>query len=91
MSKRFQKILFLTLILMAALPLLSLNMFLASLEVMAQEFEIGYDTLVMSLSGYLIFTAIIQIIIGPVADRFGRRPVLLVSLCLFLWLVAARH
>ena len=76
---------------MAALPLLSLNMFLASLEVMAQEFEIGYDTLVLSLSGYLIFNAIIQIIIGPVADRFGRRPVLLVSLCLFLWLVAARH
>ena len=68
MSKRSQKILFLTLILMAALPLLSLNMFLASLEVMAQEFEIGYDTLVLSLSGYLIFNAIIQIIIGPVAD-----------------------
>ena len=53
---------------MASVPLLSLNMFLASLEVMAQEFEIGYDTLVLSLSGYLIFNAIIQIIIGPVAD-----------------------
>ena len=77
------KSLFLILILMTAVPLLSLNMFLASLGVMAHEFGIGYDTLAMALSGYLIFTAFIQIIIGPIADRFGRRPVLLISLTLF--------
>mgnify|MGYP006238338031 FL=1 len=50
---------------------------------MAAEFNIGYDTMAMAVSGYLVFTAFIQIIIGPIADRFGRRPVLLVSLGLF--------
>ncbi len=68
---------------MAALPLLSANMFLASLEDIATEFEVGYDIVAIALSAYLIFTAVVQILIGPIADRFGRRPVLLVSLALF--------
>lgn len=83
MPKTPSKSLLFTVILMTAVPLLSLNMFLASLGVMAAEFNIGYDTMAMAVSGYLVFTAFIQIIIGPIADRFGRRPVLLVSLGLF--------
>ena len=83
MSQTPSKTLFFTLILMTAVPLLSLNMFLASLGVMADEFGVGYDLMAIALSVYLIFTAFIQIVIGPVADRFGRRPVLLVSLALF--------
>lgn len=68
---------------MMSLPLLSLNMFLASLGVMADEFGGGYGSMAMVLSGYVIFTAFIQMAIGPVADKIGRRPVLLVSLALF--------
>ena len=69
---------------MTALPLLSMNMFLASLTNMAVEFDIGYNIISVALSGYLLFTALIQVIVGPIADRFGRKPVLLISLGLFV-------
>ncbi|MDA9989502.1 multidrug effflux MFS transporter [Paracoccaceae bacterium] len=72
-----------TLILLAAVPLLSLNMFLPSLGVMATDFQVGYDEMAFAVSGYLAFTALIQILTGPLADRLGRRPVLLVSLGVF--------
>ena len=72
-----------TLILLSAVPLLSLNMFLPSLGVMATDFQVGYDEMAFAISGYLVFTALIQILTGPLADRLGRRPVLLVSLGVF--------
>lgn len=71
------------LILLTAVPLLSLNMFLPSLGVMANEFRIGFDKMAWAVSGYLGFTAVLQVLAGPAADRFGRRPILLVSLALF--------
>ena len=72
-----------TLVLLAALPLLSLNMFLPSLGVMAAEFVVGYDLMTLTMSTYLLFTAGIQLIAGPIADRYGRRPVILAGLLLF--------
>ena len=72
-----------TLTLLTAAPLMSLNMFMPSLGIMAQDFNVGYDTMAIAVSGYLMFTAVLQLLAGPVADRFGRRPVLLASLGLF--------
>ena len=75
----------LTLILLTSVPLLSPQHVSApSLGVMAGEFRVGYDTMSLAVSGYLAFTAVIQILAGPVADRYGRRPVLLASLALFV-------
>ena len=71
------------LILLAALPLLSLNMFLPSLTEMSEDFDIGYDKMTVAVSGYLIFTAFIQLAAGPLADRFGRRPIILSALGIF--------
>ena len=72
-----------TLVLLAALPLLSLNMFLPSLGVMAEEFKVGYDAMALTISTYLLFTAVIQLVAGPVADRYGRRPVVVFGLMIF--------
>ena len=69
---------------MTALPLLSANMFLASIGDIASEFKKGYDTVALALSAYLLFTALIQIIAGPIADRFGRKPTLMISLVIFI-------
>ena len=71
------------LILLAALPLLSLNMFLPSLTEMSEDFDIGYDKMTVAVSGYLIFTAFIQLAAEPLADRFGRRPIILSALGIF--------
>lgn len=83
MTSRPSRKLIAILILLTAVPLLSLNMFLPSLGVMANEFRIGFDKMAWAVSGYLGFTAVMQVLAGPAADRFGRKPILLVSLALF--------
>ena len=72
-----------TLILLTALSVLSLNMFLPSLAHIAEDLSTSYLWASASVSGYLGITAILQLVIGPMADRYGRRPVILVSLVLF--------
>ncbi len=82
-NTRASRGLMVTLVLLAALPLLSLNMFIPSLGVMASEFEVGYNAMALTISNYLLFTAGIQLIAGPAADRYGRRPVVLIGLLIF--------
>jgi MFS transporter, DHA1 family, multidrug resistance protein len=72
-----------TLILLTAFSTLSLNMFLPSLASIAADFSADYSTVSLSVAGYLAVTAVIQLIVGPLSDRIGRRPVLLVALLLF--------
>ena len=73
-----------TLILMTALSVLTLNMYLPSLANIATDLNTSYAMASLSISGYLAITAALQLIIGPLADRYGRRPVLLVATVLFL-------
>lgn len=72
-----------TLIMLAGLSVLSLNMFLPSLSSMAATFKADYAVVSLAIGGYLAMTAILQLIIGPLSDRFGRRPVLLAGLLVF--------
>lgn len=74
----------LTLILIAGLAALSLNIFLPSLPSMAAYFGVEYHLMQLSLSGYLAMTALMQLFIGPVSDRFGRRPVMLGASAVFV-------
>jgi DHA1 family bicyclomycin/chloramphenicol resistance-like MFS transporter len=72
-----------TLILIAGLAALSLNIFLPSLPQMADHFGVPYAAMQLSVSLYLAATAVLQIFVGPISDRFGRRPVMLVATALF--------
>jgi len=72
-----------TLVLLTAFSTLSLNMFLPSLANIAIDLDADYATVSLSLAGYLAITAIIQLVVGPLSDRIGRRPVLLVALASF--------
>ncbi len=72
-----------TLILLSGLSVLSLNMFVPSLANMAVDFRVSYALVSLSIGGYLGITAVLQLIIGPLSDRFGRRPVLLAALATF--------
>ena len=73
-----------TLIFLTGISTLSLNMFLPSLVNIAVDFEADYAIVSLSIAGYLAITAILQILIGPLSDRFGRRPVLLATLFIFV-------
>jgi len=72
-----------TLVLLTALSVLSLNMFLPSLSAMAADFRIDYALMTLSIAGYLGIEAVLMLVMGPLSDRFGRRPVLLVALAIF--------
>ncbi|MCB1386194.1 MAG: multidrug effflux MFS transporter [Nitratireductor sp.] len=74
----------LTLVLVAGLGALNMNIMLPSLTAMAHYFKTDYATMQLAISAYLACTAILQLIVGPLSDRFGRRPVLLVCLAIFL-------
>jgi DHA1 family bicyclomycin/chloramphenicol resistance-like MFS transporter len=72
-----------TLIVLTAVAVLSLNLFLPSLPAMAQSFDVRYAAVSLSIAGYLFLSAFLTLTLGPVADIFGRRPVLLISFSLF--------
>lgn len=74
----------LTLTLLAGLSALTMNIFLPSLPGMARWFDVPYATMQLSVALYLGLSAALQIVIGPISDRYGRRKVILWSLVLFL-------
>lgn len=73
-----------TLTLLAGLSALTMNIFLPSLPGMAAWFGVPYATMQMSVALYLALSSLLQILIGPISDRFGRRKVILAALVLFL-------
>jgi DHA1 family bicyclomycin/chloramphenicol resistance-like MFS transporter len=73
-----------TLILMAGLSALTMNIFLPSLPGMATWFAVPYGVMQQSVALYLALSAALQIVIGPISDRYGRRKVLIGALILFL-------
>ena len=79
-----------TLILIAGLSALTMNIFLPSLPGMAAWFEAPYALMQLSVALYLALSAVLQVVIGPISDRFGRRKVLIWSLVLFLIATVAR-
>jgi DHA1 family bicyclomycin/chloramphenicol resistance-like MFS transporter len=72
-----------TLILMAGIGALSLNVFLPSLPTMAEHFGVEYALMQLSVSAYLATTALVQVAIGPISDRYGRRPVMIGTVVIF--------
>ncbi|MCV2865198.1 multidrug effflux MFS transporter [Defluviimonas sp. WL0075] len=73
-----------TLILIAGISALSMNIFLPSLPAMARTFDTDAHVMNLAIAGYLGVNAALQILIGPLADRIGRRPVILGGLIIFV-------
>ena len=73
----------LTLMLIAGVPALSLNVFLPALPAMSEHFRVSYGTVAATVPLALGANAILQMFIGPMSDRLGRRPVLLWAFAIF--------
>jgi MFS transporter, DHA1 family, multidrug resistance protein len=73
-----------TLILITGISALNMSIFLPSLAAMTAYFDTEYAVMQVSLSGYLAATAILQIFVGPLSDRYGRRPIVMGSLVIFI-------
>jgi len=72
-----------TLVLLTGLSVLSLNMFLPSLRQISVGLEADYALVSLSIGGYLAVSSMLQIIMGPLSDLWGRRPVILIGLVMF--------
>ncbi|MBQ4824219.1 MULTISPECIES: multidrug effflux MFS transporter [unclassified Leisingera] len=73
-----------TLILLAGLSALGMNLHLPSLAGMSEYYAVDYRVMQLSVALYLAGNAVVQIFVGPISDQIGRRPVILVSIVLFL-------
>lgn len=74
----------LTLVALSGVSALSMNVFLPSLPGMARDFGVDYAVMQLSVSAYIGASAVLQLIGGPLSDRFGRRPVVIWGLVAFL-------
>lgn len=73
-----------TLIVITAVSVLTFNLFLPSLPSMASDFGVSYGAISFAIAGYLMLSALLALVLGPLADRFGRRPVLLITFAIFV-------
>ncbi|MET0427471.1 MAG: multidrug effflux MFS transporter, partial [Microvirga sp.] len=72
------------LVAVAAVSPLGINMYLPSMPGMARALHVDFTTIQLTLSLYLAAMAVGQLVMGPLSDRFGRRPVLLGGLGIFV-------
>ncbi len=73
-----------TLILLSGLAALAMNVFLPSLPGMVEHFDTEYRLVQLSVAVYLGVNAVLQVFIGPISDKLGRRPVILAGIGIFL-------
>ena len=73
-----------TLMLVASVGALSISIFLPSLPNMAEHFETSYQVMQLSVTAYLFASGVLHIFVGPLSDRYGRRPVMICAIVLFL-------
>ena len=78
-----------TLILLASIGAVAMNMFLPSLPAMATHFNTSTATMGLAVGVYLGASAVFQILSGPLSDMIGRRPIVLWSLAIFIAASAA--
>ncbi len=74
---------FLLLVAMTACGTLGMHVIIPALPATARALGISSGTAQLTITLYLIGLAMGQLLYGPVSDRFGRRPVVLVGLSLF--------
>ncbi|MDQ0315817.1 multidrug effflux MFS transporter [Amorphus orientalis] len=72
------------LIVVSTLQPIAVNMYVPSLPAMERALGTDATSIQLTITVYLAATAIGQLIMGPLSDRFGRRPVLLCGLVLFV-------
>src|SRR3569623_573990 len=63
---------------------LSTDLYLASLPGLAAGFGVPPSTVQLTLSLFVIGFGAAPLVVGPLSDRFGRRPVLLAGLALYV-------
>jgi len=70
--------------LLAAFPPLSTDMYLAAIPLLVEAWQTQLAVVNFTLVGFFLTYCLFLLIYGPLSDRYGRRPPLLVGLLLYL-------
>lgn len=70
--------------LLAAFPPLSTDMYLPAIPTLQAMWNLSFATVNLSLVLFMATFSVFLLIHGPLSDRFGRRPVLMVGILLFI-------
>ncbi len=68
---------------LSAIPPLSVDMSLPAVQQTSSRLHAGEAITSLALSLFLVGFAVAPLVLGPLSDRFGRRPILLVGLTVF--------
>jgi DHA1 family bicyclomycin/chloramphenicol resistance-like MFS transporter len=60
-----------------------MDIYLPSLTIIMDYFSVNYDEVQFSLSVFLIGVGVFQLILGPLSDKYGRRPILFAGLVVY--------
>ncbi len=74
----------LTLVALISVSTLAMNLFLPSLPAMTAHFGTTDNVMQLAVGLYLAVNAVLQLVVGPLSDRYGRRPVVLWGIALFM-------
>jgi DHA1 family bicyclomycin/chloramphenicol resistance-like MFS transporter len=74
----------LVLVLSAALGPFAMHLLVPAIPLLASDFAVPYGTAQLVVPVYLVGFSVAQLVYGPLSDRFGRKPVLLAGVGLFL-------
>ena len=77
-------VLLILLALLSAFTPLSIDMYLPALPTIAADLGATSGDIQLTLSAFMIAFGLGQIFYGPAGDRFGRRPVILVGLAVYV-------
>ena len=72
------------LMMIVVLSPIAIDIYLPSMPVMATEFGVSSSEIQSTLALFLFAMGLGQIIIGPLADKYGRRPVVLAGISLYI-------
>ncbi len=81
---RFMKKMIALLALLAAFPPLSTDMYLAAIPLLVKSWQMPLATVNLTLIGFFITYCGFLLVYGPMSDRYGRRPPLLIRLGLYV-------
>ncbi len=71
------------LVAISALQPIALNLLAPATPALARHFDSNYATIQLTLTLFLVAVAVTQLVIGPLSDRFGRRPCVNAGVVLF--------
>ena len=73
-----------TLMVLTGIAAMTMNMFLPSLPSMTEFFATDPKVMQLSVSLFLALNGALQVVVGPLSDRYGRRPVMFGGFLIFV-------